>query len=399
MSAPRGTLRENLRALPAAAWILFGGTFINRFGTFVMPFLVIYLTKQGYGTAASGIAVSAYGAGHICASMLGGHLADRIGRRNTIAISMFAGAASMIALSQASTYASILVTSVLVGAASELYRPAAAALIGDLVEPEQRITAFGVYRLAINLGFAAGPATAGFLAERSFLLLFIGDAITSSLYGVIALLFLPHGLRHHRTDESAAEGFRVALRDRAFVIFLISTLCITWIEFQVHSTLPLYITSLGFSNVTYGLLMSINGLMIVVFELGITAWTQRFPTRWMIAVGYAVSAIGFALTGLATNVPALAFTVMIWTIGEMIYAPVTGAYVADLAPEKYRGRYNGLWVLMWSIGMLLGPALGTAIFAVNPAALWIACAVIGCTGASLALIRTRPREVADIAGT
>jgi nitrate/nitrite transporter NarK len=94
---PVVTLRENLKALPKAAWILFAGTFINRFGTFVMPFLAIYLTRQGYGMAQAGAAVSAFGAGHVVASTVGGHLADRIGRRNTIAMSMFGGAASMVA--------------------------------------------------------------------------------------------------------------------------------------------------------------------------------------------------------------------------------------------------------------------------------------------------------------
>jgi MFS family permease len=133
--------------------------------------------------------------------------------------------------------------------------------------------------------------------------------------------------------------------------------------------------------------------MIVAFELAITAWTQRFRPEPLIAIGYAVSAIGFALTGFATTMPALAATVVIWTVGEMIYAPVTGAYVANLAPERYRGRYNGLWVLMWSVGMLLGPAIGTEIFSRNPAVLWIACAVLGCIGASLILL-LRPKPAA-----
>ncbi|HEY8132931.1 MAG TPA: MFS transporter, partial [Thermoanaerobaculia bacterium] len=126
------SLRENLRALPAPAWILFGGTFINRFGTFVMPFLVLYLTRSGYTIAQAGLAVGAYGGGHIIASMLGGHLADRIGRRNTIALSMFASAAAMLALSQARTFVPILILTCLTGTAAELYRPASSALLIDL---------------------------------------------------------------------------------------------------------------------------------------------------------------------------------------------------------------------------------------------------------------------------
>lgn len=358
-----------------------------------MPFLVIYMTRSGFSPAQSGLAVSAYGAGHLIASMLGGHMADRIGRRNTIVVSMFASSIMMVALSQARGYVTILITTLLAGMAAELYRPAAMALIGDLVTPEQRVTAFGMYRFAINLGFAAGPATAGLLANRSFLYVFLGDAITSFVYGVIALLALPHGLRSQAAEETADEGaVKHAMKNRAFVLFLLSTLCVTWIEFQVHSTLPLYIERNGYSTTVYGMLMSINGVMIVLFELAIIAWTQRFQPQPMIALGYALSGVGFALTGLATSIPALAATVVVWTIGEMIWAPVTGAYVTSLAPERYRGRYNGMWVLTWSIGMLLGPYLGTLLFQRDPRLLWIACAAVGLAGAALALVRT---EIVD----
>ncbi|HUP60293.1 MAG TPA: MFS transporter [Thermoanaerobaculia bacterium] len=386
------TLRQNLRTLPRSAWILFGGTFINRFGTFVMPFLAIYLTRQGYSAAQAGFAVSAYGAGHIFAAMLGGHLADRIGRRYTIALSMFASAAMMLALSQARAYPTIVLFTFLVGLAGELYRPAASALLGDVVTEEQRVAAFGMYRFAVNLGFAAGPATAGFLADHSFFLLFAGDAITSFVYGIVALVALPHGNRSSTKEEKPAEALRFALRDRTFVLFLLATLCITWIEFQLHSTLPLYITSIGYSTATYGALISINGVLIVFFELAIISWTQRHPPQPLIAIGYLLTGIGFALTGFAQQIPALVATVVIWTIGEMIYAPVTGAFVTGLAPERYRGRYMGLWILMWSVGMLLGPFLGTLLFEYNRTYLWLACAVAGIVSALLAMVKPRRIE-------
>ena len=95
------TLLGSLRALPRTAWVLFAGTFINRFGGFVVPFLTLYLTSQGYSLTAAGLAVSAYGAGNLFASLVGGHLADRLGRRETIVLSMFCAAAAMLLLSQA----------------------------------------------------------------------------------------------------------------------------------------------------------------------------------------------------------------------------------------------------------------------------------------------------------
>ena len=387
----RPSLRQNIAALPPAAWVLFGGTFINRFGSFVMPFLVIYMTSLGFSIAQAGVAVSAYGAGHILASMIGGHLADGIGRRYTIALSMFASAGAMLALSQARTLPALLILTLFAGAASELYRPASSALIADLVPPEQRVTAFALYRFAINLGFAVGPAAAGFLADSSFLWLFVGDAVTSALYGAIALFALPHGLRGQTKGEDASVGIRVALADKRFTLFLLATLAVTWTEFQVHSTVPVYIRQLGFSTSTYGLLLSINGVMIVLFELALTNWTQRFHPQTMLAIGYALSAIGMGLTGFAHTLPALAATVVVWTIGEMVWAPVSGAYVTNLAPERYRGRYMGMWVMTWSIGMLLGPALGTFVYERKPLYLWLACCVAGVVGGLLALLR--PQDV------
>ncbi|HEX9161729.1 MAG TPA: MFS transporter [Thermoanaerobaculia bacterium] len=390
-AARRPSLRQNLRTLPRAAWILFLGAFINRFGTFVMPFLALYLTKRGYGIAEAGAAVSAYGGGHVIASVLGGHLADRFGRRNTIVTSMLASCVMMVALSQARSYPAILLLTLCAGACAELYRPAATALIGDLVTQEQRIAAFGMYRWAINLGFAAGPATAGFLASRSFTLIFFGDAATSLVFGIIALIALPHGLRSRMEEEQTGEALVHAMRNQRFTLFLLATLCLTWIEYQLHSTFPLYVQQLGYAPSTYGLLLSINGVMIVLFELALTSRTQHLEPQRVIATGYAVAAIGIAMTGLAHTRLALAGTTVIWTLGEMIYAPQTGAYVTSLAPERYRGRYSGMWMLMWSVGMLLGPWLGTLIFQRNPALLWATCAVVGLGGAALALVRPRAR--------
>ena len=196
----------------------------HRFGTFVMPFLVIYLTRNGFTPAKAGFAVSAYGAGHLMASLVGGHLADRIGRRNTIAISMFGSTVVMVALSQARAFPAIIAFTLLAGMAAES-TDGREALIGDLVKPEQRVAAFGMYRFAINLGFAFGPAVAGFLANRSFLYLFLGDAVTSLGYGIIALIALPHGQRTHASEEKSGEAFRDAMRNRPFVLFLVYFVC------------------------------------------------------------------------------------------------------------------------------------------------------------------------------
>ena len=389
----RNSLRDNLRALPAPAWILFGGTFINRFGSFVMPFLVLYLTRNGYSIAQAGLGVGAYGAGHVIASALGGHLADRIGRRHTIVLSMFASAVAMLALSQARTYPSILILTCLAGTAAELYRPASNALLVDLVGRDQSVFAFGMYRFAVNLAFAAGPATAGFLADRSFFYLFVGDAATSIVYGVIALVALPQGLRSNMKGERFGEAVRVAAKNTPLIVFLFATFIITLVDFQTGSTFALHVKSVGLPTRAYGVLISENGLLIVCFELLITTYVQRFRPQPVIALGYFLSGLGFALTAFARTIPALAATVMVWTFGEMFTSPMAVAYVAQIAPEQYRGRYMGLLTVTWSFGMLAGPPLGTILFARNEMLLWAACGLCGIVSALLLLILSRPRTV------
>lgn len=382
--------RDQLRSFPPAAWVLFGGVFVNRFGTFVVPFLVVYLTRLGYSTAQAGLALGAYGAGHIVASSLGGHLADRIGRRSTIVVSMFGSAAGMLALSQARSFVPIIAMTFLAASAGELYRPASHALLGDLIAAENRVVAFGVYRFAVNLGFAAGPAMAGFLAEKSFFYLFLGDALTSLSYGFIALFALPQGLRASSKEERRGEALRIAARDAPFLVFLAATLCFGLVEMQTLSTFALHVTAVVHSTRVYGILLSLNGVLIILFELAITNLTQRLPPRPVIALGYFLGGIGYALTGLAHSIPALAATVVIWTVGEMVSSPMAGAYVSRIAPEHVRGRYMGMLVTMWSIAMLIGPTAGTLLYQRNPNIVWWASGALGVFSAAL-LLYTPPR--------
>jgi len=385
--------RDQLRSLPPAVWILLGGTFINRVGQFVMPFLVIYLTRIGYSTAKAGLALGAYGLGHVVASSLGGHLADRIGRRNTIVLSMFGSAASMMALSQARTYGLIVVLTTITAAFGELYRPASHALLADLMPPDQRIFSFAIYRFAINLGVAAGPAMAGFLAEHSFFYLFAGDALTSVIYGVIAVFALPQGLKTYEKGERTGEALRVAIRDRRFMLFLLATLLAALVDMQMGSTFALHVTNtLGFQPRIYGLLISLNALLVITCELVIINATQRLSPRPVIALGYLLWGLGFSLTGIAHTVPLLAWTVVIWTFGEMVSSPLIAAYVAEIAPERYRGRYMGLFVTAWSVALCIGPPIGTFVFERNPAALWAACGVLGLLSAALLYTPAGPEK-------
>jgi MFS family permease len=390
MSQPRTTLREGIRSLPRPVWILCAGTFVNRFGSFVAVFLVLYLRERGYSIPESGLVVSFYGIGNVVAAAVGGWVADRFGRRNALALSMFGSAATLLLLSQAASLPLIIVLTTLAGLTGEMYRPAAAALITDLTPAGERIPAFALNRLAINAGFAAGPAVAGLLAEHSFFLLFLGDALTSAAFGVICLTALPEGVRVRRKDERRGEAIRTMVHDRLFLFFLISSVLGAFVYFQSQTTFPLHVKASGLSDADYGLLISLNGLAIVLLELPLVAITQRFPYRPVLALGSVLVGLGFALNAVANDMPELAFAVLVWTLGEIIYAPVASAYVADIAPEHLRGRYQGAWGLTWGLAFVLAPALGAAIFAWSPDGLWLTCGLLGVL-AALLLLEPRSR--------
>jgi len=385
MNETQASLRENLRALPRGAWILFFGTFLNKFGTFVLPFLAIYMTRLGYSPAQAGLAIGAYGVGSLAASLLGGYLADRVGRRKTIVLSMFSVAFAMLGLSQARGLPMIVLFSSLAGLTGELYRPASSALLADLVPAGQRVTAFAAFRMAFNAGWAFGPATAGLLAKKSFAWLFVGDAATSVLFGLVAWFALPVGLRGTRAENSILETIRVLRTDRRFRQIVFAALVIGLVFVQAFSTMSLEITRNGFSASTYGLVISLNGVLVVLFELPLTVITKRFPVRRVVALGYLLIGAGFASNLLLRTLPLLLVTTSLFTLGEMISMPVAGAYVADLAPSDKRGLYMGTYGLVWSLAFVCGPSLGMLLFSVSPMLLWMTCGVFGLLASSIIL--------------
>ena len=383
---------------PRPVWLLFVGTLINRFGGFVLVFLMLYLVRSGFTPAQAGLAVGAYGIGAIAASLLGGHLADRIGRRNTIALSMFTAGAAILALERARGFAPIVALTALVGLTAEAYRPAAAALLADLTEPSRRVTAFAWYRLAVNLGTALGPVAGGWMAARSFHWLFWGDAATCALYGVVALLGLPEST-HAAANGAAAPSAPAAprrgwLADPVFFRFLIASTLVAIVYTQMHSTFPLQVAARGWPSTTYGALIGLNGLVVLALELPIASVTQRLPKVPVIAFAWVLLGLGFGLTGAASTAWLLAATVVIWTLGEIVGAPVGSAYVSELAPPGMRGRYQGAWSMTFALGYVIGPALGAALFGWRPQMLWGACLGSCLLGAWLVVRAPRQRPVA-----
>jgi MFS family permease len=392
MNETQASLRTNLRALPRGAWILFFGTFLNKFGSFVLPFLAIYLRGLGYTFAQAGLAIGTYGIGTLGASLLGGYLADRMGRRKTIVLSMWSVAFAMLGLSQAHSLPLIVALSGLAGLTGELYRPASSALLADLVPAGQRLTAFAAYRMALNAGFAFGPATAGLLAKKSFLWLFVGDAATSVLFGLVAWFALPAGLHGMKAGNGFRETWTVLRTDQRLRRVLCASLVMALVFVQVFSTMSLEITRNGFPPSIYGLVISLNGALVVLCELPLTTFTKRFPARRMMALGYVLIGVGFGSNALPRTLPLLALTVVLFTFGEMFAMPVSGAYVADLAPPHQRGLYMGALGLVWSLAFVCGPSLGLLLFGASPLALWVVCGLLGLLAAGIILAEPRRRS-------
>lgn len=400
MSAPGShpSLRANVRAMPFAAWVLFAGTFANRLGTFVWPFMTLYLTQQGYSPPQAGLALAAYGLGGIASQVVGGWLTDRIGRRNTIGFSMLTAAALTLVLWRADGLALIYLVMFLLALVAEIHRPAASALIADVVPSERRVTAFALFRLAINVGWAIGLALGGLLADRSFGLLFVGDALTSATFGLISLAALPHGVRSSRTQERHLGGAtRSILADRGFLLFLGSILIGSSIYMQNAATFPLHIRAAGFSNTVYGVLQGLNGAFVVLLELPISALTQRRSRTSMVGLGTLLVGLAFASLLFAQSIPLLVTMVFVWTLGEIVSSPPASAFVADRSLEHTRGRYQAALGMMFSLGAVVGPLIGTTVYQASPGALWVGCGIAGVASAALAVSAGRhPAPIARV---
>jgi MFS family permease len=374
--------------------------FINKFGNFLSVFLVLYLTEKGYSTFLAGLALGAVGAGSFVGNAVGGSVADRIGRRSTIVVSMFGTALFTLLVPLLSNIYLIIGLSVVIGFFAQLYRPAGGAILVDTVPEQHRVTAFAVLRLAINVGMSVGPLVGGLLSAYSYTYLFLGNAITSFLFGVIVLLLLPE------TKPQAAEheervpdrGYREVFADRALVLYLLSMFAATYVYVQTTSTLPLHVRDVHMSNSFYGLLLGINAITCVFVELPLVRFTERRNPRRVIAFGLVLLSAGVGLTGVADTRKALVLTVVAWTFGEMIYTPVATAYPGMLAPDHLRGRYQGAEGIAITLAQTAGPALGGLFYSISPAGHWLTCGVVALVGAGLILgARHRGSVLAGVA--
>jgi MFS family permease len=380
-----------MRGLPRTFWILWTGALLNRLGGFVYTFLALYLTQARHFTVAeAGLVVALYGAGSFASGPVGGYLADHLGRRRTMLLSFVLGAAAMLQLGFARAPIHIAASALCLGFCSDLFRPAQHATVADVVAPADRTRAFGYLYWGVNLGFAGAMVLAGLLAAYDFTLLFIGDAATTLIFGIIIFVGVPETHPERHVARRARPDPTVPLRDGALMTFVLSQLLVMLVVAQANSTLAIDMTRHGLSNQRFARLLSINGFMIVLFQPTFIRLVQRFRRARVLAMASLLSGIGFGMNALAHSPGWYALAIVVWTIAELLYSPVTPTVVTDLSPPHLRGSYQGAYLMAWGASSCVGPILGAVVLGrFGPFGLWGACLVL-CVVASALHVAAAP---------
>lgn len=394
---------RGLRKLPREIWILFAATLVNRFGTMVLPFLVLYLTRElAISVSHAALALTVYGIAALLAMPIAGRLSDRLGSLFVMRGSLLLSGFVLFLFPLAHNFTAILAITFVFSILNESVRPPSLALVSDLVKPEQRKQAFALSRLAVNLGMSVGPAIGGILALYSFRFLFFADGATSVLAGLVLMFAWPGTARTKAGEpewedpkdlgrEIEAEGPSLlaashpaadlrAFRNRRMLYFLAALIPTQLVFFQLTSTVPLFLVRyLRLPESFYGSVFTLNTLMIVALEVPLNSAMAHWPHRRTLTLGALLYAIGFGSFALARGPAGIFAGVAVWTFGEMILMPGSAAYAAEIAPAGRRGEYMGLYTMSFSFGFSLGPWLGAMLLeSRGPQMLWGAAFVSGC---------------------
>jgi MFS family permease len=382
--------------LPRHVYVLCLGTFVNRAGTFVMPFLALYLSNAlGFEPSFATLTIGVFGGASVLAAVIGGALADRIGRRAVMIAALVGGGSSLFLFTHLHTKAQVLAGVALFAVLTDLYRPAAQAMMSDLTSPEERPRAFSLLYVSVNLGFAVGAVVGGTIAALSFQWLFWLDAATSFVFAVLILFALPETLarrdpreRHGKDEASHREAIRHMVQNGPFVALCAGNFLAALVFHQAESTVPIRLAALGITSDVYGRIMAVNGVLIVILQLPLTHVLTGSSRGAILAAGAMITGIGFAATGLFSSPIALGGTVAVWTLGEILMAAFHSPVVSDLAPERFRGRYFGAVTGTFGLAMMLGPPFGGLVLERFGDWLWGLCFIV-CAASAVLLLAVR----------
>lgn len=376
---------------PKQFWILVAGMFIDRLGgALLFPFFSLYLTKKfTIDMTQVGLIFGMFAISSFIGSMIGGALTDRWGRKKILLFGLAMSGLSSVLMGVIDQLPLFLVVTLVVGILSDVAGPAYQSLVADMLPESQRAQGFGIIRVVANLAVTIGPLIGGFLASKSYLILFVTDATTSVIFAVILFIALKETFKPKEVDgvqESLGQTFKgyfVVVRDSAFLGFLIASVLMVLVYMQMNTTLAVYLRdNHGVPEQGFGYILSLNAAMVVLFQFPITRWISRYRPLIIMTVGTLMYAVGFAMYGFVAIFPLFLVAMAIITVGEMFVSPVSQAIVARMAPEDMRGRYMAVYGFTWLIPFAIGPLLaGLVMDNFNPDWVWFIAGIVGLVAA------------------
>jgi len=388
-------LRRIYHEYPAQFWLLLAASFVDGLGgALLFPFFTLYVTARFHvGMTTVGLIFGIFSISAILGSIVGGALSDRFGRKHMIIFGLVVSALITLLMGFATDIRMFFVAALLVGLFANVGDPARQAMVADLLTPEQRADGYGLMRVVMNLAITIGPAVGGFMASHSYFLLFIADAIASTITAIIVFIFIKESLPSSGNDEGPEQvsqtfvGYLDVLKDRVFLVFIMASILSIFVYMQMNTTLPVYLRDVHRIPLQhYGWLISMNALLVVLFQFFVTRKTRHFRPLHVIVVGELLYAIGFGMYGVVGSYVLFVLAMIIITVGEMLIAPVSQSVVSLLAPEEMRGRYMAVYGFSWAIPSAVGPFLAGMIMDYgDPRGVWYAAFVLALTAAGIFL--------------
>ncbi len=398
-------IRSIYQEYPRVFWIIMGGMFIDNLGgALIFPFFGLYITsKYNVGMTEVGLLFTILAVSGLFGNLMGGALTDKFGRKVMILAGLVISAASTLLLAFAPTLEFIYLAGLIVGLFGNMAGPAHQAIIADVLPEEKRIDGFGVLRVIANLAVAIGPAIGGFLAARSYTILFISDVILSSITALVILILVPETKPEALPDETgqpAAEqsllqtlgGYFKVLKDRVYMVYILASIFMVLAYMQMNTTLPVFLRDVhGLPDSGYGLLLSLNASMVVLFQFAITRRIKDFAPMKIMTWGMIIYAVGFSMYGYVSAYWLFILAMVIITFAEMLVSPTGQAIVANIAPIDMRGRYMAVFGFSWTIPNAIGPLLaGIVMDNYNPNWVWYGAGIFMLVSASIfALLQVR----------
>ncbi len=380
------------REYPRTFWALVAAGFIDTIGgTLLFPFFALYVTQRfGVGMTEAGLLLAAFSLAGMAGGALGGALTDRFGRRGIVLFGLIFSAASALTMGLVNDLAVFYPLAAFVGLLGSVADPARQAIVADVLPEDQRAEGFGLLRVSANLAWIIGPSIGGFVANYSFMMLFILDTIASCLTAVVVYLLVPETKPQAAPGEEAKSmvqvfaGYRHVFRDGLFMGLIASSMLVLIVYQQLYSTLAVYLRDVhGISPQGFGFLISVNASLVVLLQLWVTRRIKTRPPLLMLVVGALLYAVGFGMIGFVSAYWLFVVAAIVITAGEMIAVPVSQSLAAIMAPADMRGRYMAVFGLAWAIPSTIGPlAAGLVMDNLDPNLVWYSAIVLCAAGAA-----------------